>query len=264
MRLSVVSPHLDDAVLSVAALIHDRAAHGWDVKVVTVFGNDPRSDDPPSPWEASAGFKNSGHAARTRRDEDAVACRSLGCAQSVLPLPDEEHRDGAAGAQLWSALHHELADSDVVLAPGYPLRHPDHELVAAAVWQARGALAGVVGFYVEQPYASSVVYGRSRRVGHSKPLARGVLDMGSLVARRVATQPVLTPPLPPFVEQRSAGLQWRSYAYGRLTLRTKWRAIAQYRSQLRGLGPLVRTRISLYEIAAGGEMVCLPEGARGW
>jgi hypothetical protein len=49
-----------------------------------------------------------------------------------------------------------------------------------------------------------------------------------------------------------------------LTLRTKWRAIAQYRSQLRGLGPLVRTRISLYEIAAGGEMVCLPEGAVGW
>ena len=80
MRLSVVSPHLDDAVLSVAALIHDRAASGWDVKVVTVFGNDPMSDDPPSPWEASAGFQNAGHAARRRRDEDAVACRSLGCA----------------------------------------------------------------------------------------------------------------------------------------------------------------------------------------
>jgi hypothetical protein len=260
MRLSIVSPHLDDAVLSLGGLIHKRAREGWDVRVVTAFGNDPASNDPASPWEAASGFPDAAAAAATRRREDERACRSLGCSSVVLPLPDEEHRDASTQPEVWPALERELFGSDLVLTPGYPLRHPDHEIVSEAVWNGRHGIDAIVGFYVEQPYASSVVLGRSRRVGHTKSLNRGVMDMALLIGRRVTSGRPVQPSPPSLVGPHTQPLRWTSCGHRPASVWRKWRAIEHYQSQLPGLGPLVRSRISLFEVAAGGEMVCLPEG----
>lgn len=48
--LVVLSPHLDDAVLSLGATIARLSRHGRSVRVVTAFANDPTSRAPAGPW----------------------------------------------------------------------------------------------------------------------------------------------------------------------------------------------------------------------
>jgi len=69
-RMTVVSPHLDDAVLGCSYLL---AAHP-DVPVVTVFAGRPVSyPDPPGHWDALGGFGPGDEVHVTRRAEDAAA-----------------------------------------------------------------------------------------------------------------------------------------------------------------------------------------------
>ena len=71
-RLVIVSPHLDDAVLSCSYLL---AAH-LGVAVVTVFAGRPVAyPDPPGRWDALGGFGPGDEVHVTRRAEDAAALR---------------------------------------------------------------------------------------------------------------------------------------------------------------------------------------------
>ncbi|HEV3227404.1 MAG TPA: PIG-L family deacetylase, partial [Acidimicrobiales bacterium] len=74
----VLSPHLDDAVLSLGATIAASVRAGASVRVVTVFSGDPTSTRAASRWEVQCGFSSAAEAARTRRDEDTVACGRIG------------------------------------------------------------------------------------------------------------------------------------------------------------------------------------------
>src|SRR5204862_73519 len=55
LRFAVVSPHLDDAILSLGAGIMGAGRAADEVSVVTVFAGDPESRAPAARWDARAG-----------------------------------------------------------------------------------------------------------------------------------------------------------------------------------------------------------------
>ncbi|HSB39583.1 MAG TPA: PIG-L family deacetylase [Gaiellaceae bacterium] len=149
-HVAVLSPHLDDAVLSLGAGI---ARARGEVAVVTVFAGDPDSILPAGEWDARAGFRTAGEAARARREEDALACGDIGARPVWLPFADHQYpQDG--DEVVWSALEQALRGADTVLVPAFPLIHPDHVRLLDLV--ERDGLPGRrLGRYVEQPYASA-------------------------------------------------------------------------------------------------------------
>lgn len=87
----VLSPHLDDAALSLGGLIQrlpePRA-------VVTVHGGPPAAGAAVSEWDAACGFLSAREAYETRLAEDARACAVLGAEQVLLGHADNPYRCG--------------------------------------------------------------------------------------------------------------------------------------------------------------------------
>ncbi len=245
-RVVVVSPHLDDAVLSLGATIARSARDGADVVVATVFANDPASERPLSAWDRECGFASATEAARRRREEDARACELLGATPEWLPFPDEDYADERDERDVVDALAPVLARADLVLLPGFPLANPDHAWLARTLL---AQLAGVpLGLYVEQPYASDVAIGRGRSW---QPLAAAArLAVRSRLGRapQVPTASQLAPP----------GGAWRAIRPTRAERALKERAIRAHASQCEALGRQLLLRIRLHEAATGGEQVLLP------
>src|SRR4029079_13576625 len=52
-QITVVSPHLDDAVFSTGAFISSLGRNGIRVRILTVFGNEPSSECAASAWDRS-------------------------------------------------------------------------------------------------------------------------------------------------------------------------------------------------------------------
>ena len=188
-RVAVLSPHLDDAILSLgAAIAHTRA----EVTVVTVFAGDPDSTEPAGEWDSRAGFRTEGEAARARRREDELACRDVGARPVWLPFGDHQYqRDD--DETVAAAVEQAVGAAETVLVPAFPLLHDDHARLLALV--ERNGLGGRrLGRYVEQPYAA--VWSDSRAGDGWLPLAAGLPDrLRKLRAcRRYATQlPLLGP-----------------------------------------------------------------------
>lgn len=131
--LTVVSAHLDDALLSVGGLL---AQHPGSI-VVTVLAGEPDTDEL-TPFDAKCGFTSSIDAVLTRREEDRAALNELRCGAVHLPYLDGQYGPDYARSGLigFNAMTRELAavmddEEQVVLVP-LGLTHPDHELVAAA------------------------------------------------------------------------------------------------------------------------------------
>jgi LmbE family N-acetylglucosaminyl deacetylase len=145
----VVSPHLDDAVLSLGAAVVHAARRGARVTVLTVLAGDPESDRPAGEWDVRAGFATAGQAARARRGEDRRACSLVGARPIWLPYSDYQYDRGGDDDAIRADVVAAVGDAQVLL-PGFPLMHDDHawlfDLLRDAFDQAR------VGFYVEQPY----------------------------------------------------------------------------------------------------------------
>jgi LmbE family N-acetylglucosaminyl deacetylase len=163
MTLLVVSPHLDDAVLSVPGLMRARALRGERVVVLTVFSE---GDDE--------------HVGR--RAEDLAALALLGVEAVHLGLRDAPLRRGLRRHfrdLVLGALGEDDADAIAVtrtlvagitsIGPSMTLlplgvgEHIDHRIVHAV----HAALPGVVGFYEDRPYASieHAARGRLLRIG---------------------------------------------------------------------------------------------------
>lgn len=226
-RLVVVSPHHDDAVLSIGATLAHLSHAGVDVRVLTVFGGDPSQDREPGASNVRAGFASTGEAARVRRREDDLACARLAVRPVRLAFDDDEasERNGAA---VCAALAPELQGADVVLAPGHPLTHPDHVLVSRAT---AGALrpTALLGYYLEQPYATWEALSRARATG-------------ALRASAAAVQPP---------RWSRSGACWRCQ-------RHKLLAAGEYRSQLAILRRWPRLRIAAHELVNRGERIAWP------
>jgi LmbE family N-acetylglucosaminyl deacetylase len=150
-RIVVVSPHLDDAVLSLGATIASAVRSGADVEVLSVFCGDPGSAAPPGEWDRKSGFQSEGEASRVRREEDRAACSILGARPRWLPFGDEQYDQRRDEQQVGTALVAALAGADAVLIPGWPLQNADHlwlnDLLLRTELQ-----CGQLGLYLEQPY----------------------------------------------------------------------------------------------------------------
>jgi LmbE family N-acetylglucosaminyl deacetylase len=255
-RIAILSPHLDDAVFSLGGLIAGAARSGAEVRAVTVFGNDPDSEAPAGPWDRACGFVTVGEGAKARRLEDERACGLVGATPVWLAFADEEYGGPRDEAEIWAALADVVAWADAVFVPGFPLYHPDHAWLTEIV--CRKATAARVGLYVEQPYAAWRLIGRGHRTWTLPGLtpAQGIRHALMLLFRTPAGRR-LQQPVAPVVGPRWRAERWVAVrAYPR-DWRAKQKAVRAYRSQLQAFGPLVPSRMALYEAAWGGEGVAL-------
>ncbi|WP_053713947.1 PIG-L family deacetylase [Streptomyces sp. XY413] len=148
----VLSPHFDDAALSVAGLL---GRLDGPAAVVTVHGGAPPAQAPVSWWDAGCGFATAREAHRARLEEDARACALMGVEQLTLPNADSPYRDGGTLTGL-SELLRELHPDTRVLVP-LGTNQPDH---AAVRDQALAALTDPAGprpyVYADLPYTGAV------------------------------------------------------------------------------------------------------------
>lgn len=150
-EIVVVSPHVDDAALSLGAAISHAARNGSRVTVLTVLAGDAGSTEPAGEWDRRCGFGTAGEAAAARREEDAAACDRLGASPVWLPFFDHQYERGGRDDEILAAVV-EAAGSSLVLLPGFPLEHPDHRWLHELLERAFPAERR--GLYVEQPYAA--------------------------------------------------------------------------------------------------------------
>jgi LmbE family N-acetylglucosaminyl deacetylase len=132
----VVSPHLDDAVLSCAHLLLARPQS----VVATVMAGNP-GPGVLSGWDRVCGFSDGDDPVARRREEDRCALRVVGASPrhlDFLDLPYREGRAGDDGGRVGAAditrhlaeLVEELAPASVLIPLG--LLHPDHVLTHQA------------------------------------------------------------------------------------------------------------------------------------
>jgi LmbE family N-acetylglucosaminyl deacetylase len=218
--VAVLSPHLDDAALSLGAAIARAAADRQPVRVVTVMSGDPRSDAPANHWDRLAGFATEGEASRARGLEDDAACRLLGAEPMRLGYGYKEYSRGGEDSEIVAAIRIAVDGFDAVLLPGFPLVHEDHAWLNQLVL-AHDIGPAKLGLYAEQPYAA----GNGKSPSH---------DFGS-------------------------GTGWIALKAGPGHQLTKLRACRAYSSQVPLLGgtkPLLG--ILSYEVRRGGELICWP------
>jgi FkbM family methyltransferase len=146
----IVSPHLDDAVLSAWSVLSERDAQ---VTVVTVFAGIPPEDTPLSEWDRDSAAENAAELMRARREEDVSALAMCGADHIHLDFLDVAYRTAPVSLGAVAATLGELAaDADEVYIPAGLGRHVDHVATArAALDAARGRS---VHMYADAPYAS--------------------------------------------------------------------------------------------------------------
>ena len=201
--------------------MHQQARLGIDVRVVTVFANDPSAAGPAGPWDAMCGFASAAAAARARREEDRRACAIVGAEPHWLAYGDESYGRPSNGDEVWGQIHGAITGCALLLVPGFPLLQADHAWLTELVVQRGTELVPPLGFYAEQPYTRAAL---ARRHNAAPPAALEFKRVAAAARDRVA----------------------------------KLRAVARYRSQLRALGPPNLMRAFAEEWFRGGELVALP------
>jgi len=151
--IAILSPHLDDAALSLGGTIDTLRRNGVGVKVITLFAGDLQRKGPPSSWDSKRGFHTAAETFRARRDEDLRAMQLLQAEYVWLPFVDAAYLASRDPATVWDHLAPHLADIDVCAVPGTPLSHPDHEYTTSlAIERVRNTIPMV--FYAEYPYCT--------------------------------------------------------------------------------------------------------------
>jgi LmbE family N-acetylglucosaminyl deacetylase len=154
-RLLVISPHLDDVVLSCGALL---LAHPGAVVATLFAATPPAYTDPLNEHDTACGFRPGDDTMAVRRVEDEHALRSVGATPRWLPLWQNSHveRDDplAVPDQAVDAIVEaidEVRPSCVVAPLG--LSHVDHQACHAAALAAYDAAGSVPWlWYCDLPY----------------------------------------------------------------------------------------------------------------
>jgi LmbE family N-acetylglucosaminyl deacetylase len=151
-RVLVVSPHLDDAILSASAQL-SRAR----VQVVTVCAGIPPADTPPGTWDVLTRARSAAERVEERLREDLVAFSHFDCAVERLDELDDQHRGHALDTEsVTGRLAPFVAAAGEMWLPVGIGRHPDHVAVreaALAAHRLTGAGERAVHFYADVPYA---------------------------------------------------------------------------------------------------------------
>lgn len=130
----LVSPHLDDAVLSCGEWI---ARHPGAV-VATVFSATPAAPERLTLWDAAAGFDSAAEAMPERRREDAAALAVLAARPVWLDFSDSQYGGTPPQDELAAALDALLgAERPATVCCPAGLFHPDHILTHRAMLLAR-------------------------------------------------------------------------------------------------------------------------------
>lgn len=143
-RTVVLSPHLDDAVLSCWHRLE-----GGDVKVVNVFTGLPDSGVA-GWWDVLTGEPDSVARMNERLREDARALAATRAVSVGLGLLDEQYRRNGRQPAVAEALAEHLADADEVYAPAALALGADHALVLAGALELRDDLR----LYADLPHAA--------------------------------------------------------------------------------------------------------------
>jgi len=135
--LTIISPHLDDAVFSCGCLI----AAASEVIVVTALAGLPDADAALPPWDRAAGFDSARQAVLRRREEDALSLAVLGATPEWLDGLDGQYGHRQTPESVMTALAHATAlhRGGTVVAP-MGLFHSDHLLVSRACMMMRATL----------------------------------------------------------------------------------------------------------------------------
>lgn len=146
----VLSPHLDDAVLSTWSVISaDR-----DVAVVNVFAGVPEPRPVPR-WDRMAGAENCRSHMEARLAEDRAALALAGRRAIYLPFLDDQYRDAdPEPGELAEALADALPAASLLYAPAGIGGHADHVLVRDLALDLSLRMRLPLSLYAELPYAA--------------------------------------------------------------------------------------------------------------
>lgn len=216
--IAVLSPHLDDGVLSCAELL---AAYPGSL-LVTLFAGGPTRVDPLPEWDAASGFNLGDDVMKARRAEDRAAAAELGAIPHHLNFWDFQYRavadlnySGPQGKQLVKAASIQLQaviDDHKLDAMAIPLgiSHPDHVLTAMAALNLVYSGSSLEWWaYEDLPYS---------------------VESRSALARSIA-------------KLSRSGFRLTPLASSSPAKNAKRQAIAQYESQTRALGERTKTCI---------------------
>jgi LmbE family N-acetylglucosaminyl deacetylase len=150
--IAVISPHLDDAVLSVGNLL-ERVKPS---SVITVFAGNPGQQTDIRQWDRDCGFKEGDDVMAIRRAEDAAALELLGSASIWLDFLDTQYESARPEvAIVGAAIVEKVVNvrARTVIVP-LGLAHDDHKLVAAACIYAMKSMPKLDWYaYTDLPYA---------------------------------------------------------------------------------------------------------------
>jgi len=150
MATVILSPHLDDAVLSCWHVLTERG----EVEVITVFAGVPTELTAPAWWDQYTGAADSGERVRDRIQEDRRALALAGRTAVYLGFLDEQYRDGEQRlAPLTEQIESLLPPRVLIYAPAAFANHTDHGLVRAIGLQLRDA-GFPVSLYADLPHAT--------------------------------------------------------------------------------------------------------------
>jgi LmbE family N-acetylglucosaminyl deacetylase len=160
-QIAILSPHLDDAVLSCWAML----AGLGDVLVINLFAAVPPAGTAPGWWDAMAGLGDPHAVVLERLAEDRRALELAGRRAINLDFLDYQYRDDDQQPEsIAAAVHAVIPTGALVLAPGAlaPARpnpvfaepHPDHVAARTAALELRSQ-GFEVGLYADLPHANA-------------------------------------------------------------------------------------------------------------
>lgn len=228
--LVVVSPHLDDAVLSCAGLIAGAAA----TTVLTVFAGFPPARDATTPaeflpgtttWDQASGFTGGDDVVGVRRAEDRAALAHLGAVPRWLDFLDSQYvvepGESAGPADIVAGIRAAIKDlQPATIAFPLGLSHTDHERTHEAclllLTESADLATNWIAF-VDVPYRAlhraqaDVRLARLREIGYDlQPLG---FDLGDRKAAALDEYPSQLKALAPSIE--NAALPEECYLLGR-------------------------------------------------
>jgi LmbE family N-acetylglucosaminyl deacetylase len=154
-RLLVISPHLDDVVLSCGALL---LAHPGAVVATLFAASPPAYTDPLNEHDTACGFRTGDDTMAVRRVEDEHALGAVGATPRWLPLWQNSHVERSDplavpedGVDAIVSVIDDVRPSCVVAPLG--LSHVDHQAchaTALAAYEAAGSVPWL--WYCDRPY----------------------------------------------------------------------------------------------------------------
>jgi LmbE family N-acetylglucosaminyl deacetylase len=147
----ILSPHLDDAVLSCWHLLSGPG----DVQVINVFAGSPPSGSGPSWWDQMTGAEDPVTRMEERRAEDREAFAIAGRTAVNLDFLDGQYEPVEQPVSTIVRALRELIDPDaIVYAPAALGEHDDHELVRDAALELASS-GQIVCLYADHPHSVS-------------------------------------------------------------------------------------------------------------